>query len=208
MKKITTIFSVIISTILYSQDVYQNGFTAGYKAGYCYNVLGCIAPVTPIGQLDVKQDYQTGYNNGFVKGQQDQVSNNTSYIPTGGVKGQLRPSIPDMDLNIDPNLSREMWANYYEKRRVKKEQQAKNNETLVRMITEHTIEVMVEMDKLKIRLKEKNISDKEIDNIIYDLHYENQTIYNEYKNEPKKYKQFYKKNLELKERINKMSPLN
>lgn len=207
MKKLTTIFSFIISTFLYSQDVYQNGFSAGYKSGYCYNVLGCVAPISPIGFRDIKNDYQTGYNNGFVKGQQDQISNNAPYNPTGGVQGQLRPSIPDMDLNIDPNLSREMWANYYEKRRVKKEQQAKNNEILVRMITEQTIEVMVEMDKLKLRLKEKNINDKEIENIIYDLHYENQTLYNEYKVKPEKIKYFNRKNEALIERIIKMSPL-
>jgi len=177
MRKILTILTIASSSILYCQNVYQNGFSAGYKAGYCYNQLGCVPPIAPIGQLDIKTDYQTGYNNGFVKGQQDKIYQKSSNN-TGGVQGQLRPSIPDMDLNIDPNLSREMWVNYYEKKRVKKEQQAKNNEILVRMITEQTIEVMVEMDKLKLRLKEKNVNDKEIENIIYDLHYENQTLSN------------------------------
>lgn len=207
MRKILTILTIASSSILYCQNVYQNGFSAGYKAGYCYNQLGCVAPIAPIGQLDIKTDYQTGYNNGFVKGQQDQIAQKTSNN-TGGVQGQIRPSIPDLDLNIDPNASREMWANYYEKRRIKKENQAKNNEILVRMITEQTIEVMVEMDKLKLRLKEKNVNNKEIENIIYDLHYENQTLYNEYKVKPEKIKYFNRKNEELKERIIKMSPLN
>ncbi len=207
MKKLALILSMTISIIVYSQNQYQNGFSSGYKAGYCYNVLGCVAPIAPIGFIDIKNDYQTGYNNGFVKGQQDQVSNNTSYNSTGGAKGQLRPSIPDYDISFDPEVMRKMWGDYYEMRRIKKEEKARQNEFLIKMVTEHTIEVMVEMDKLKIRLKEKNINDKIIENIIYDLHYENQTIYNEYKNEPKKYKQFYKKNLELKERIIKMSPL-
>ncbi|KNB60624.1 hypothetical protein [Chryseobacterium sp. Hurlbut01] len=206
MKKIITLFSLIVSTVLYSQDVYLNGFSLGYKAGYCYNILGCVAPIAPIGFIDVKNDYQTGYNNGFVKGQQDQAYNNQQ-VKNGGVKGQLSPSIPDYDISFDPEVMRKMWGDYYERRRVKKEEKTKQNEFLIKMVTEHTIEVMVEMDKLKIRLKEKNISDKEIENIIYDLHYDNQKIYNEYKNEPKKYKQFYKKNLELKERIIKMSPL-
>lgn len=207
MRKILTILTIVSSSILYCQNVYQNGFSAGYKAGYCYNVLGCVEPVAPIGFVDIKNDYQTGYNNGFVKGQQDQITQKSSNN-TGGVQGQLRPSIPDMDLNIDPNLSREMWANYYEKRRVKKEQKAKNNDILVRMITEQTIEVMIEMDKLKLRLKEKNVNDKEIENIIYGLHYENQTLYNEYKVKPEKIKYFNRKNEELKERIIKISPLN
>jgi hypothetical protein len=34
---------------------------------------------------------------------------------------QLNLQYPDMDLNIDPQLSSEMWSNYYEKRRIKKE---------------------------------------------------------------------------------------
>jgi len=206
MKKTITVVSIIVSTILYSQDVYQNGFSAGYRSGYCYNILGCVAPVAPIGFRDIKNDYQTGYNNGFVKGQQDQISQKSSNN-TGIVQGQLRPSIPDMDLNIDPNVSREMWANYYEKRSAKKAEKDKQNKLLIQMITDHTIEVMVEMDKLKLRLKERNLSDKEIENIIYDLHYENQNIYVAYRDKPEDYKKYYKKYLELKERIIKMSPL-
>lgn len=211
MKKLIKLFALFLSIFIYSQDPYQNGFSAGYKAGYCYNILGCVAPVAPIGYRDINNDYQSGYNNGFVKGQQDHVSQSSSYN-TGGVQGQLRPSVPDMDLNIDPNNMREMWANYYEKRKRKKEAKlraklendSKQNSVLIQLIADRTLEVVSEMDKLKIRLKNKNMSDTEIENIIYDLHYENQTIYNTYKNDPNNYPDFYVKNKKLKEKISKM----
>lgn len=61
MKKFLSLFTVLSYMLFYSQDVYQNGFSAGYKAGYCYNTLGCIAPISPIGDRYIKNDYQTGY---------------------------------------------------------------------------------------------------------------------------------------------------
>ncbi|MDQ0593569.1 hypothetical protein QFZ37_002283 [Chryseobacterium ginsenosidimutans] len=204
MKKLITIFTLILSVFIYSQDAYQNGFSAGYKSGYCYNILGCVSPAAPIGYRDVNNNYQTGYNNGFVKGQQDQVSQNSSYN-TGGVKGQIKPAISDLDLNIDPNNMRQMWADYYEKRKIKKQakldKKNRQNEILAQIITDKTIEIAKEMDKLKDRLKSKNINDKEIENIIYDLHYENQTIYNQYKIKPEKYSEYYDEYLKLKNKI-------
>lgn len=57
---------LFVPIIILSQTTYQNGFKAGYEAGYCHGKIGCIAPIAPIGALDIKNDYQTGYNNGFV----------------------------------------------------------------------------------------------------------------------------------------------
>ena len=76
--------------IFFSQTTYQNGFSAGYQAGYCHGVIsGCVSPVAPIGPVDIKNDYQTGYNNGFVAGKQQQQTNNTN---SGGAYGQLKPT--------------------------------------------------------------------------------------------------------------------
>ncbi|WP_288243478.1 hypothetical protein [uncultured Chryseobacterium sp.] len=208
MKKLMTLFTVLLSTILYCQDIYQNGFSAGYKAGYCYNNLGCIAPISPIGDRDFKNDYQTGYNNGFVKGQQDQKQYTTQYTPTGGALGQLRPAVQELDLNIDPNYMRELWINYYEKRRIKKQkklaEQQEREAKIPQLIVDHTTEIIDEIDKLKKRLKANNMTDAEIDKIINNLHYENQTIYNKYKNNIKKYGDFYVENKKLKEKISKL----
>lgn len=208
MKKFLLIFTLLSSMLFYSQDVYQNGFSAGYKAGYCYNLLGCVAPISPIGDRDIKNDYQTGYNNGFVKGQQDQKQYTTQYTPTGGALGQLRPSVQELDLNIDPNHMRELWADYYEKRRIKKQkklaEQKEREVKISQLIVDHTTEVIDEIDKLKKRLKSNNISDKEIDKIVNNFHYENQTLYNKYKDNIKKYDDFYVENKKLKEKISKL----
>jgi hypothetical protein len=209
MKKSISILALFGCMFLYSQDVYQKGFSAGYKAGYCYNILGCIAPVSPIGNRDIKSDFQTGYNNGFVIGQQDQRSNNQQYNSnTGGALGQLKPSVQDLDLNVDPNHMRELWADYYEKRRIKKErkaaEKAKMNAAIPQLVVDHTTEVIGEIDKLKNRLKGKNISDIEIEKITNNLHHENETIYNKYKDKVEKYGDFYVENKKLKEKISKL----
>lgn len=208
MKKLMTLFTVLLSTILYCQDSYQNGFSAGYKAGYSYNVLACVAPISPIGDRDIKNDYQTGYNNGFVKGQQDQKQYTTQYTPTGGALGQLRPSVQDLDLNIDPNHMRELWADYYEKRRIKKQkklvEKQEREAKIPQLVIDHTTEVIDEIEKLKKRLKDNNISDEEINKIVNNFHYENQRLYNKYKANIKKYGDFYVENKKLKEKISKL----
>lgn len=208
MKQLLTFFAVVLSTILYCQDSYQKGFSAGYKAGYCYNILGCIAPIAPIGYIDIKNDYQTGYNNGFVKGQQDQKESTAQYSSNGDALGQLKPAVKDLDLNIDPNYTRELWTDYYEKRRIKKQKklayEQKRNAEISTLVVDHTNEVINEIDKLKARLKANNISDSEINRIVKNFHYENQTLYNKYKDNVKKYGDFYVENKKLKEKISKL----
>ncbi|MEA1850925.1 hypothetical protein U9K52_18580 [Chryseobacterium sp. MHB01] len=208
MKKLMTIFTVLLSTILYCQDIYQNGFSAGYKAGYCYNILGCIAPISPIGDRDIKNDYQTGYNNGFVKGQQDQKHYTTQHTPTGGAYGQVKPAVQELDLSIDTDHMRDLWADYYEKRRIKKQKKIAEKQEkeakISQLIIDRTTEVIDEIDKLKKRLKANSMNDAEIDKIITNFHYENQTLYNKYKDNVKKYGDFYVENEKLKEKISKL----
>ncbi|MDR2205828.1 MAG: hypothetical protein LBE36_06710 [Flavobacteriaceae bacterium] len=92
MKKILLLAALFITSFLLSQTTYQNGFSAGFKAGYCYGeITGCIAPVSPIAPLDINQTYQSGYNNGFVAGQQRKTQDTQN---TGGAYGQLKPTEP------------------------------------------------------------------------------------------------------------------
>jgi len=48
------------------------------------------------------------------------------------------------------------------------------------------------------------MTDAEIDKIVNNLHYENQTLYNRYKDNIKKYGDFYVENKKLKEKISKL----
>lgn len=53
---------------------YCTGWDKGYKAGYCYERFGCIAPISPIcpiAKIDCLEGYKCGYNRGFVKGLED-----------------------------------------------------------------------------------------------------------------------------------------
>ena len=75
---------LLMSSFIFSQSNYQNGFNKGFKEGYCYGeITGCISPVPPIAPIDIKNDFTTGYNNGFTLGKNEK---NNSYQPTGGIK--------------------------------------------------------------------------------------------------------------------------
>lgn len=75
MKKI--IFSVVLILILLSyttkKKTYCDGWEKGYKAGYCYEVVGCVEPVAPTCPVAKPgfDKYQDGYNRGFTKGKKD-----------------------------------------------------------------------------------------------------------------------------------------
>ncbi len=51
------------------------GFQAGYKAGFCYNDFGCVAPIPPVTPIPLigesSQNYKDGYNRGFKMGLED-----------------------------------------------------------------------------------------------------------------------------------------
>lgn len=50
-----------------------DGWEAGYKAGYCYQIPHCLEPLPPLCPLPkINEDsYQDGYNRGFLKGKRD-----------------------------------------------------------------------------------------------------------------------------------------
>lgn len=73
MKKISlaAICSIVIFTstpVLASP--FCDGWTDGYKAGYCYRQSGCIEPLVPLCPLPHlgENTYQDGYNRGFLAG--------------------------------------------------------------------------------------------------------------------------------------------
>jgi len=81
---------ILISLTTYSQtNSYSDGWKVGYKAGYCYQNYGCVAPVAPVSPIPRvgKNTYQDGYNRGFTEGKSD----NNSSKNTGGAYGQLKP---------------------------------------------------------------------------------------------------------------------
>ncbi len=74
-KSLTVLLFCLLVTPGFSQNEYSRGFQAGYKAGYCHNDYGCIAPVPPITPIPLvgesDYNYQDGYNRGFKRGLED-----------------------------------------------------------------------------------------------------------------------------------------
>lgn len=53
------------------QKEYSNGWTSGYKAGWCYGQgYGCIEPMVPMCPMPRmgEQGFKDGYNRGFIAG--------------------------------------------------------------------------------------------------------------------------------------------
>ena len=50
-------------------DQFCDGFEAGYKAGWCYEIFGCIEPITPLCPMPEinETSYKDGYNRGFLR---------------------------------------------------------------------------------------------------------------------------------------------
>ena len=75
MKKLFILLMLVVLTSFTTEDKYCEGFQDGYKAGYCYEVVGCIEPTPPIcptPTVNCSTGYKCGYNRGFAKGKADQ----------------------------------------------------------------------------------------------------------------------------------------
>jgi len=76
MKNLLFIFPALLFLASFhsSQQTFCSGFKIGYKNGWCYNQISpCTTPNTPNCPLPeiYKEDYQDGYNRGFIKGIKD-----------------------------------------------------------------------------------------------------------------------------------------
>lgn len=83
MKKNLLFLLLILSTIMFGQSNFSNGFSDGYKKGYCQNQgIGCMSPLPPIAPIpkigENMNSYQDGYNRGFEAGLNSQKSSNNS----------------------------------------------------------------------------------------------------------------------------------
>jgi len=82
MKRILFFVMIVsITTSLFAQTRYNDGFKNGYKEGYCHDKgVGCIPPNPPIAPTpQIGEDfnsYQDGYNRGFKMGTQANTSSN------------------------------------------------------------------------------------------------------------------------------------
>lgn len=84
-KKIIIILILLLSVfVIQAQTNYANGYSVGYKEGYCYKKTICVPPLPPISPIpEINEDidsYQDGYNRGFYDGLEKQKleSNNTN----------------------------------------------------------------------------------------------------------------------------------
>jgi hypothetical protein len=104
--KILLIFisTLLITSLIYSQNNYSQGYKEGFPIGYCYNQsIGCIAPITPIVPIpNIGESYNNfldGYNRGLLDGIKNYNSNqsSTNYKkPTNNLTPYSSPQkIPD-----------------------------------------------------------------------------------------------------------------
>lgn len=83
MKKKLLFLLLTLSTSIFGQSNFSNGFSDGYKKGFCQNQgNGCISPLPPISPIpnvnEKMNSYQDGYNRGFEIGLNSQKSSNNT----------------------------------------------------------------------------------------------------------------------------------
>ena len=199
-------YTFIFSSNLFFSDYHQSGFSAGFQAGYCHGVIsGCVSPVAPIGPVDIKNDYQTGYNNGFVVGKQQRQTSDTK---SGGAYGQLKPTdnkvgdvyqnmVNNIISNRDNSKIQQAWEDYYwrkeEKRQAKED--AKNN-----LIALYDKEFTITNEMILALENENNSSDDKF--MIESFKERNLSLIYKYR-KTKNFTSYFKKLLELRNEIRK-----
>lgn len=77
MKILLIIFSLCFITGGYDKQntasSFCEGFKQGYKDGYCYRIVNCLEPMTPMCPMPKMGEttYKHGYNRGFLRGMSD-----------------------------------------------------------------------------------------------------------------------------------------
>lgn len=94
-----TIILLCSFVTLYSQSKFNEGFSDGYKKGFCQDKgIGCLAPIPPFSPLpQIGEDinnYQDGYNRGFTEGLKDSKLGNNNSNNDNRVRYKTSPSEP------------------------------------------------------------------------------------------------------------------
>ena len=75
MKKLLLVL-LFVPLISFSQ--YSNGYSDGWKKGFCYDkTVGCVSPIPPVAPIPRTNEdytYEAGYNRGFVDGRANKSS--------------------------------------------------------------------------------------------------------------------------------------
>lgn len=112
MKNNLLLLLIILSTSIFGQSKFSNGFCDGYKKGFCQNQgSGCISPLPPIAPIpnlnEKENNYQDGYNRGFETGlNSKKSSNNTNNNERKRFKAQNVELSKDNIYQPDYNLLR------------------------------------------------------------------------------------------------------
>jgi hypothetical protein len=90
--------TLLIFLILFSlgQSNYETGFASGYKAGYCYNDIGCVPPSIPVTPNPLVNEsinsWQDGYNRGFGMGSRARGNNSGGNNSNGSFNQVVPPA--------------------------------------------------------------------------------------------------------------------
>lgn len=197
---------LFVPIIIFPQTTYQNGYKAGFEAGYCHGkISGCVAPIAPIGPVDIKNDYQTGYNNGFVAGKQQQTTNNS-----GGAYGQLKPvenkvgdiyqnMVNDIITNQNNTDFNQAWDNYYWRKEQRKQDKENDKNNL---LTLYDKEFSITNEMIILLEKEDNSTEQKY--IIEEFNKKNFDLIYKYR-KTKNFKGYFKKLYELRKEIQNFS---
>lgn len=86
-KHIFLLIAFFVTTSIFAQSNYTEGFNNGYKKGYCHDQgVGCIEPIPPIAPIpkvgESLDNYTDGYNRGFQMGLNARKSNSENINST------------------------------------------------------------------------------------------------------------------------------
>lgn len=131
-KQVATLLLLFFTIVVFGQNNYDRGFKNGYKEGYCYNDIGCVAPIPPITPIPLvgesSDSYQDGYNRGFKTGleaKQAKKANSGTQTNSGGNQqngqGPYLPRYSKMDYGVLMQALQMRQAQYEQNEQMKKE---------------------------------------------------------------------------------------